>query len=169
MGGSVKNNRRTNRGRGGHRRGEHLQRLVNEQKRRQLSERYGAVFPRGPNPLLPPEIEAEWLDHILEFEQQHASSGQISLHQYIGSPVVVPVDGLSAERIEAELARLLSILAENQVFIDFPQGVESDEAYRLIVEELLGEMVDNIRIPGLHLHFVCEESHDDRSADESIF
>jgi hypothetical protein len=49
--------------------------------------------------------------------------------------------------------------------VDFINEVDDREAYRFITEELLDEMMDDIRIPEMYSHFTYEEFHPNDEAD----
>jgi len=135
-------------------------RILNEHKRQELEDKYGLHFssPRS-NPDLPPEVEAQWLGYVDEFERQFEQAERVALRQFIGSPAIRPLADIPPAEVGAELNRLLDILAEHGIFVDFLYDVDPTEAYRFITEELLEEAIDGVRIPGLQFHFIYEEFH----------
>ncbi len=105
------------------------------------------------------EFDEEWEDFLEEFDQKRANAKRILLHDYINNPQIIPLGILPTTEIESELDRLLNILAEHNIYIDFLGKVDSTEAYRFITEELLNEEVEDIRIEGMNQHFIYEEFH----------
>ena len=146
-----------------------LQRILNEYKREDLAEKYGAHFSLESNSNLPAEVEAQWLEHIDEFERQFENATQIPLREFVGSPSTRPLADIPPSELEAELNHLLDLLAEHGVFVDFLHEVETNEAYRFIIEELLDEEIDNMRIPGLQLHFTYEDFHPNDEEDAKMW
>jgi len=146
-----------------------IQRTLNEYKRKELAEKYGAQFSLESNSNLPPEVEAQWLEHIDEFERQFANATQIPLREFVGSPSTRPLADIPPSELEAELSHLLDLLAEHGVFVDFLHEVEINEAYRFINQELLDEEIDNIRIPGMQQHFIYEEFHPNDEEDAKMW
>ena len=138
---------------------ERAQHIVNDLKRKELEERYGAVFSAPDESEIPSEVEAQWLENIDEFERQFENAAQIPLREFIGSPSVRPLADIPPAELEAELNGLLDLLAEHAVSVDFLREVDDAEAYRFITEELLDEEIDDIRVPGMVLHFIYEEFH----------
>ncbi len=134
-----------------------VQEMLNDVKRTELQERYGMQFHRVGNSKAPPEIEAQWLDHVEEFERQFETAEEIPLRQFVGFPETAPIESLAPDAIEDALETLLEHLAKHEVFVDFPDEVEAPEAYRFITEELLDEHVIDIRIPGMRCRFLYEE------------
>lgn len=103
-------------------------------------------------------IEDEFWDVVTEFDYQLENAERVSLREYVGNPQVKPIDTLMNWELPVELDRLLDLLAENSVYIDFlSDGVDEVEIYRFIVEQLLDEEVDDIRIEGFNQHFIYEE------------
>ena len=138
---------------------ERAQRIVNDLKRKELEARYGAVFSSPDESEIPSEVEAQWLENIDEFERQFENAAQITLREFLGSPSVRPLADIPPSELEAELNALLDLLAEQNVVVDFLREVEDAEAYRFITEELFDEEIDDIRVPGMVLHFIYEEFH----------
>jgi hypothetical protein len=140
-----------------------IQRALNEQKRRELEQRYGAQFSRTP-PGMPPEAEADWLEYITEFERQYAANGQISVREFVGSPDLRPLAAIPPKEMADASEALLDLLLENNIIIEFDREVSDAEVYRFITEELFQEKMDNIRIEQMMHTFVYEEFHPDDSS-----
>ncbi len=138
---------------------ERAQRIVNDLKRKELEERYGAAFSSPDESEIPAEVEAQWLENIDEFERQFENAARIPLREFVGSPAVRLLADIPPAELEAELDALLELLGENEVVVDFPDEIDEVEAYRFITEELLDEEIDDIRVPGMVLHFIYEEFH----------
>jgi len=146
-----------------------IQRILNEKKREELSEKYGAEFSLEDDSDLPPEVEAQWLDNIEEFERQFENATRIPLREFVGAPSPRPLADIPSAGLETELNQLLDLLAEHEIFVDFLHDIETAEAYRFITEELLDEEVDNIRIPGMQSHFIYEEFHPNDKEDAQMW
>ena len=71
-----------------------IQRIFNNQKKTEISEKYNASFISESEESLPPDIEAEWLKQIEEFEQQYENAKEIPLLEFIGSPIIKRIAGL---------------------------------------------------------------------------
>jgi hypothetical protein len=106
-----------------------------------------------------PQVEGEWLDYITEFERQFEHAKQIPVRERIGSPAVKPIAQIPDVDLAAELDHILDLLGEHNIVIDFLHEQSEREMYRFITEELLDEMTDDIRIPGMISHFIYEEFH----------
>jgi hypothetical protein len=143
---------------------DNIQRSLNEQKKKNLEERYGAWFPPGHNNLSP-EAEAEWLDYLQEFERQCEQNEQVTVRAYVGDPMLPSLTSIPPAELHESLERLLDLLAENNIEIDFDREVSDAEAYRFITDELFHVEMDNIRIDGMHEVFIYSEFHPDEVAD----
>lgn len=145
-----------------------IQRILNEKKRRELAERYGASFGDA-DPSLPADVEAEWLDYIEEFERQFEGANRISVREYLGNPTVLPLAAIPPDNLEEELEQLLEFMYLHGVAVHFLCGVEDAEAYRFIVDELFVEQVDDVRIPGMMTNFIYEEFYPNDEYDAKIW
>lgn len=135
-----------------------IQRILNEKKKEDLREQYGMLF-EGHSEKMSRQAEGEWLDYITEFERQFENAKQISVRERIGNPQVKPLAQIADADLAAELDHILELLGEHNIAIDFLHEQGDREMYRFITEELLDEMTDDIRIPGMISHFIYEEFH----------
>ena len=104
------------------------------------------------------EEDEEFWDRMTEFDEQIENSKKIPLREYIGNPDVTPMHVLTYGELAEELDRILDIMAENSIYIDFlSQDIDEVEVYQFIAERLLDEEVDDIRLEGFNQHFIYEE------------
>ncbi len=141
-----------------------IQRALNEAKKRELEEKYGADF-HDKNSKLPPEVEGQWLDYIEQFEQQFQNAERTTVRAFTGNPNVKPLAEISPGHLEEELERIVGIMAEHEVILDFCAPTPIEEQYRFITEELLNEEMDEMRIPGMQHRFIYEEFHPNDEMD----
>jgi hypothetical protein len=135
-----------------------IQRILNEKKKEDLRQQYGMSF-EGHSEEMSPQAEGEWLDYITEFEKQFESTKQVSVREKLGNLEVKPLAEIPDSELAAELDQILERLYRNNIVIDFLHEQDDREMYRFITEELLDEMTDDIRIPGMISHFIYEEFH----------
>jgi hypothetical protein len=107
----------------------------------------------------PPEPYGTWDEYFDDFERQLEEAPPITVRRRIGNPKIRPADEISDSEIEEELDKLLELLYNNTVVIDFLHDIEDRDAYIFIVEELMDETMDDIRIPDMYSHFIYEEFH----------
>ena len=135
-----------------------IQRILNDKKRKELEEKFGASFHKG-DAELPADVEADWLEQLETFEEQMENAERVPIRQYIGNPTLRPPAAVPADEIASELAQALDLLAAHGIAIDVLAEVEDAELYRFIVEELLDEETDDVRLEGWVSHFIYEEFH----------
>ncbi len=140
------------------------QKIDNELKKKELSEKYGGGF-MGANPDLPPEIEGEWLNHIEKFEEQYENAKRIKVIDCLGNIEFKRVTDLAKEDIKQELDKLQELLAKNGIQINTLCEVEDEELYRFITEELFNEEMDDMNIPGMMNCYIYEEFHPNAKYD----
>jgi hypothetical protein len=130
-----------------------IQRALNEFTKKGLQERYGAIFHTA-DKLIPAQVESEWLAQVEEFERQFADRGMTTVRKFIGDPPVIPLEELPSHNLNAELDRLLNLLAENGIEIDYDGLVGAAETYDFITTELLDQEIEDVHIPGTVTVFV---------------
>jgi hypothetical protein len=141
-----------------------IQRALNEAKKQELREKYGAEFHPGDRNI-PPDVEGRWLRDIEEFERQFEYAEQIPVRRFIGNPPVRPLGEIRPEDLGDELRRLLDILQSNNIQVTFPDELSDAEAYRFLAEELLLQEIADIRVDGFTLNFLYSEFHPDTLQD----
>ncbi len=143
---------------------ERIQRALNQSKREELAEKYGATFITS-DESLPADVESEWLQNVEEFERQYAASERVTVFAYCGEPDVRGVSDIPDDEIAAETGRLLELMRTHNVHVHFLAGVDDREAYRFITEDLFREEMDNIRVDGMTCNFIYEEFYPNEEYD----
>ncbi len=141
-----------------------IQRALNESKKRELEEKYGMDFSKGESKA-PPEIEGQWLNYIDRFEQQFEHAKAVTVREFIGNPSIVPLTEIPPEKLDEELERLVELMLEHEVILDFLAPTPLEEKYRFITEEFLDEEISDMRIPGMHHRYIYEEFHPNDELD----
>ena len=129
-----------------------LQESLAQSKRDRLREQHGMKFEHTDS-RLSPEAENEWLDHLLEFERQFEKNETITVRERIGNPHIQPITEIPLYALEEAVEKLLELLAESGIVIDFMGEWDDLAAYQFIIEEMLDEEMDDIRIEGMFTHF----------------
>lgn len=137
---------------------ERIQKALNEAKKREIEEKYGARFSDGESKL-PPEAEAQWLNYITEFERQFENAKRISIRKRLGSPTFRSLDEIPPQELEAEIDRVLDLLSRIDVAVDCVAEVPDEDFYRFLTTELIDEEIDDITIEGMRHCFIYEEFH----------
>ncbi len=141
-------------------------RIENEIRKMKLQLQFGAGFHNpDPHSTLPPNIEKIFLDQVEEFERAHAASKPIKLYDYIGNPQFRKASSMNDSEIDRELSRIHEILFENYIACDSIYEVENRIIYTFITEELFNQEIEDMRIPGLVLHFCYEEFYPNHEND----
>jgi hypothetical protein len=145
-----------------------IQRILNEKKKDDLRQQYGARFGEGEEKLLP-EVESEWLDNIAEFERQFENAKQITVRERIGNPTIRPLSEILDSELEAELDNLIELLYQHNIVVDFIHDQEEREVYCFLTEELLDAEMSGMRIPDMYSHFTYEEFHPNDEDDVTLW
>ena len=138
----------------------------NELLRLKLIAEKGAKFGDNPDMGLDPGVENEWLNYIQNFEERHKNAKKISVYDFIGRPAYTKAQDLDDASLEVELDRLLKIMGENGVALDWLDGYyNASVIYKFVTEELFIYEKDDIRMPGMVTHFTYEEFHSNHDYD----
>lgn len=132
--------------------------MLNEDKKELLADKYG-MMASYTDPAMPPDAESRWLDQMINFEEQWENAKRIPLREFLGNPTLKPLALIPAGEVEAELERLEGLMAWHGVVLDRLVETPAAEIYRFIVEELLDEEIDDVRIEGMRSHYIYEEFH----------
>jgi hypothetical protein len=129
-----------------------IQQALIDAKRTELSEKYGAEFPHISDSL-DPELTNKWLDHVLEFERQAENPTRITVRERIGNPPIVPVAELPLYALSDAVTAWVELLAAHGIAVEFLGDFDDLAAYSYLIETLLDEEIDDIRIEGMYTVF----------------
>jgi len=113
----------------------------------------------------PLEIQNEFLNHILAFERGAADKKTIKIFDRIGRPKFEAADTLNDKQLTQSIDRLIKLLGENSIAIDFLGDYEERTIYKFITEELFALEINDIRIPGMFTQFTYEDFHPNHKLD----
>lgn len=135
-----------------------------EEKKKLLKKKFGMEdFHSGGD--LPPEIESQFLDHIMEFEKQFQKQNNTTVYKRIGSPDFIKPDKLQENQLSEELEKITKLMNENGIRLDTICEVDENEIYRFITEELFNQEIEDINIPGMMTTFIYEEFYPNHEYD----
>lgn len=81
------------------------------------------------------------------------NSQATTVRERIGSPSLTPIEEIAQDALGDAVNKLLDLLYENQIIVDFLGDWNDVSAYRFLTEELMDEETSNIRIEGMYSHF----------------
>lgn len=134
-----------------------IQEALNESKKKELADKYGAHFSDGSQ--LSPDGESKWLNYIEEFESQFEHARQIKIRELVGHPTFTPFEKIPAGQLESEVANVLDFLSLHDICVNCLADVSNEALYRFLTIELMDEDTDDIRIEGMTHNFIYEEFH----------
>ena len=141
-------------------------RIENELLRIKLKAEFGDAFQMESNENLPPEIENQFLKNIIAFEAANENAETTTVYEKLGKPSFKPAAELSDDEISSELNRIVAMLEEHQMNLDFCDGPYPDEEiYKFITEELFEHEIDLVPVFGMNWNFIYEEFHPNNKAD----
>lgn len=122
----------------------------------------GARFQEDAEPL-PPEIEHEFLKHVIAFEKQLENHRKIPVFEKIGCPAKFrPVADIPEVEIEAAWMELDDYMRAHGVSLDVcSPNVSAREIYRFCLEELFSVEMEDFDMPGMIYCFIYDEFHPD--------
>jgi hypothetical protein len=116
-----------------------------------------------------PEPYNSWEEYFEDFDRQLEEAPRTTVRRKIGNPHIRPADEIPDGEIEDELDKLIELLYNSLIVIDFLHDIEVREAYLFITEELFDEEMDDIRIPDMYCHFIYEEFHPNDEDDIELW
>jgi hypothetical protein len=114
---------------------------------------------------LDPFLENQWLNEIYEFERIHSGVKTISLGEFLGNPVIKPVDEYDNNSLKIELNKLLALLNENNISLTCICDYDDRTIFKFITEELFKTEMENVRLNGCTTQFIYEDFHPNHNYD----
>lgn len=136
-------------------------RQENEFKKMKMNLEHGAIFPDELSKNLPPEIEGQFLDSIMNFEKAFRNSKQIQVFDKMGRPEFIPENVLNDNEVDVELEKIEAILRQNGLHLEVLADYEDQSRliYKFITEELFFLEVDDLAMQGFVTNFIYEDFH----------
>jgi hypothetical protein len=123
----------------------------------------GGQFESAETGSLPPEVENQFLNQVMAFEQQFENRKFVKIYDKVGRPQQFkPVAEIPDAEIDQAWKELDDYLEGHGISVDVcsPQ-VPTRELYRFVIEELFEHETDDINLPGWSTHFIYDEFHQD--------
>ena len=130
---------------------------------------HGGQFGGTENSDLPPEIENQFLNNIMAFEQQYEKHKTIKVFDKTGKPDhFKPVGQIDDSDIEEAWRDLRQHMNEHGVDLDAcSPNVSPRELYRFATQELFEHETDDIDLPGWSTNFIYDEFYPDPVYDNT--
>jgi hypothetical protein len=138
-------------------------RMENELLQLKLKAELGVEAHISPN--TPASIENIFLKNMLAFEKGLAEAEETNIYKLIGRPDFIPEAKIDDFSVEAALNKIMDLLNEKQIALDFLGTYDGRTKYKFITEELFKEKVMNVQLPGMIMHFIYEEFHPNHKLD----
>ena len=132
--------------------------IENEVIKLKMQAERGALF-GGNMDDLPPEVEAEFLKNVQQFEDSFDKATMITIYEYMGKPAYKSVDELKPEEIKQELEIIMELLHSKNIVLEVLGEYELSVIYKFITNELFLEPIREIQHPGYIHSFIYEEFH----------
>jgi hypothetical protein len=115
------------------------------------------------------ETEHEFLNYIMDFEQQEALAREDSVFEVLGRPQHFPkVETVNDEEITELLQDLLQYMKSRGIELTvFSPNVKARELYRFVTEELFQHRMLHMNMPGMITCFIYDEFHPDHPYENS--
>ncbi|MEO7923307.1 MAG: hypothetical protein ABIR30_06495 [Chitinophagaceae bacterium] len=119
---------------------------------------------------IPPEMGNHFLNYIAEVVKQSENAKCITVFEKIGQPAFFkPVTEIDDSEISKAWKELSDYLEHYGIGLDVHSpNISERELYRFATEELFGQEVDDMDIPGTQTCFIYDEFHPDPVYDNTI-
>ena len=118
---------------------------------------------------VPEEVQNEFLNNIIAFEEQFDKRKTIRVFDKLGQPShFKPSAEIDDKDIETAWTELLACLNEHGIDVGVcSPNISTRELYRFVTEELFQYEADDLDMPGWVSHFIYDEFHPDPVYDNS--
>lgn len=130
----------------------------NDYLKAKLNAEYGSQFSESSSEL-PEDVENQWLKNMEAFEKAHENPQYRKVYDIIGRPDFKKAATLTKKEISSELERILQLLDDHNIVIDFIADYEDKVKYRFITEELFEKEMTVVDVPGMYSCYIYEEFH----------
>ena len=140
-------------------------RLENELLKLKMQAEFGAHFCNPDNLELPPELEHEFLNHIMEFHAEAGNRKSITVAAYLGNPVFPESKCLDKNGIQKHLKELQKLLMKHHIQVAFLAKYPEEIKYEFLSREFMDAELDVPLLDGMKVCFIYEEFHPNHEFD----
>src|SRR5437762_6150214 len=97
---------------------------------------------------LPPEVEAEFLKNVQQFEDSFDKASQVSIYECIGKPEYKKAEELRPEEVKDEITKVIELLHSKNIILEVLGQYDLSLIYKFITEELFLETIREVNFPG---------------------
>ena len=97
---------------------------------------------------LDPALENQFLKQVMAFEQGYASAKRVKIFDLLGQPDFKQTGELSDEQVSIELEKIIDLLAEKNIDVNFSGTYDDRAKYSFITDELFEQEVDDFHLGG---------------------
>ena len=141
-------------------------RIENEIFKLRMQAERGALFGSNMEDL-PPELEAEFLKNVQQFEDSFDMATPITIYECIGQPEYKKAEELMPEEIKVEITRIIELMHSKNIILEVQGEYALSVIYQFITEELFQEKIREVNFPGYIHNFIYEEFHPNHKIDIS--
>lgn len=114
---------------------------------------------------MPPELEAEFLRRVSEFENAWQDVKMVKIFDLLGQPRIIDVHELTRQGIKNEVGKIISLLNEQNISIAIPSQIDISVFYTFLTKEFLHMETEDLQIEGLIKHFDYYEFYPDHKKE----
>jgi hypothetical protein len=140
--------------------------IENEILKLKMQAERGAFF-GGNMEELPPEVEAEFLKNVQQFEDSFDKASEITIYECIGKPVYKKIEELMPDEVKDEITRIIELMHLKNIILEVQDQYDLSVIYKFITEELFQEKIREVNFPGYLHNFIYEEFHPNHKIDIS--
>ena len=138
-------------------------RMQNDFLKMKMMAESGAVFGGGEG--LPPEIENQFLNNILQFEKNQSASTPKKIKEVLGNPAFEPEETLNEKTFKLAYRNLNNLLKKHFIQIDFSRERTDRFKYNFITGEFLETDIPFFYAKGMTTCFIYEEFYPDHEME----
>jgi hypothetical protein len=132
----------------------------NAMMRLQLETLYNGKAYRSEESSIPPEIENIFLKNVINFEKQYQQAPRIQFRERLDGLYLPPENSLTEGEIEFYLEQAIRQFDRHNIDFLYEEHQDRRVVYKYLVEHLLDEEFDDIKVEGMRQVIFFEEHLD---------
>jgi len=136
-------------------------------KKLKLGIEHNAIFNKSENNI-PPEMESQFLDNIIQFEEQMSNAKKITIYEKLGKPYCKTLSEIkNKQELKNALEAVIDLMNNYSIGLNVICTYENQDEliYSFIIDELFAYEMNDYNIPGMFAQFIYEEFHPNHRYD----
>ena len=117
----------------------------------------GAIFHSGGNADVPPDVENQFLNYVMNFEKNFKNAKRITIGELLNHPEFISYRKLKPGQFHDEIKKIDDLLEAHGIIMHRNDTVNERKLYKFLTTDFMKEETDEMHMPGFTCNYIFED------------